>query len=96
MREAVIIAAVRTPTGKFQGPLSALSAVDLGACVVREVVRRALKELGIQMISAYSPQSRGRSERTFSAWTDRTVEEYKREYKRRYKEWMAVSLPVGR
>jgi acetyl-CoA C-acetyltransferase len=41
MREAVIITAVRTPIGKFQGSLSALSAVDLGACVVREVVRRA-------------------------------------------------------
>jgi len=41
MREAVIIAAVRTPIGKFQGSLSALSAVELGACVVREVVRRA-------------------------------------------------------
>ena len=41
MREAVIIAAVRTPTGKFQGALSLFSAVDLGACVVREAVRRA-------------------------------------------------------
>src|SRR5579875_1257497 len=41
MREAVIIAAVRTPIGKFQGSLSPLSAVELGACVVREAVRRA-------------------------------------------------------
>jgi acetyl-CoA C-acetyltransferase len=41
MRQAVIIAAVRTPIGKFQGSLSSFSAVDLGACVVREVVRRA-------------------------------------------------------
>ncbi len=41
MREAVIIAAVRTPVGKFQGSLSPFSAVDMGACVVREVVRRA-------------------------------------------------------
>jgi acetyl-CoA C-acetyltransferase len=41
MREAVIIAAVRTPTGKLQGALSTFSAVDLGAVVVREVVRRA-------------------------------------------------------
>ncbi|MCL5006475.1 MAG: acetyl-CoA C-acetyltransferase [Acidobacteria bacterium] len=41
MREAVIIAAVRTAVGKFQGSLSPLSAVDLGACAVREVVRRA-------------------------------------------------------
>src|SRR5690348_10711709 len=41
MQEAVIIAAVRTPIGKFQGSLSALSAVELGACVVREAVRRA-------------------------------------------------------
>ena len=41
MREAAIIAAVRTPIGKFQGSLSPLSAVDLGAGVVREAVRRA-------------------------------------------------------
>jgi len=41
MREAVIIAAVRTAIGKFQGSLSPFSAVDLGAGVVREVVRRA-------------------------------------------------------
>jgi acetyl-CoA C-acetyltransferase len=41
MREAVIIAAVRTAIGKFQGSLSPLSAVDLGASVVREAVRRA-------------------------------------------------------
>jgi acetyl-CoA C-acetyltransferase len=41
MREAVILAAVRTAIGKFQGSLSPFSAVALGACVVREVVRRA-------------------------------------------------------
>ena len=31
-------------------------------------VGRALKELGIQMIPAYSPQARGRSERSFGTW----------------------------
>ena len=36
-----MIAAVRTAVGKFQGSLSSLSAVELGACAVREVVRRA-------------------------------------------------------
>ncbi len=41
MREPVIIAAVRTAIGKFQGSLAPLSAVGLGASVVREVVRRA-------------------------------------------------------
>ncbi|MBC7909970.1 MAG: acetyl-CoA C-acetyltransferase [Pyrinomonadaceae bacterium] len=41
MREAVIISAVRTPTGKFQGALKSFSATDLGAMVVRESVRRA-------------------------------------------------------
>ena len=40
-REAVIISAVRTPTGKFQGSLKDFSATDLGALVVRESVRRA-------------------------------------------------------
>jgi len=41
MREVVIVSAVRTPVGKFQGALSELSAVELGALVVREAVRRA-------------------------------------------------------
>jgi acetyl-CoA C-acetyltransferase len=40
-RESVIISAVRTPTGKFQGALKSFSATDLGAMVVRESVRRA-------------------------------------------------------
>jgi acetyl-CoA C-acetyltransferase len=40
-RESVIISAVRTPTGKFQGALKDFSATDLGAMVVRESVRRA-------------------------------------------------------
>lgn len=40
-REAVIISAVRTPTGKFQGALKDFKATDLGAMVVRESVRRA-------------------------------------------------------
>ncbi len=40
-REAVIISAVRTPTGKFQGTLKSFSAPELGALVVRESVRRA-------------------------------------------------------
>ncbi len=40
-REAVIISATRTPTGKFLGALKGLSATDLGALVVRESVKRA-------------------------------------------------------
>src|SRR2546421_9229724 len=40
-REAVVISAVRTPTGKFQGALKDFKATDLGAMVVRESVRRA-------------------------------------------------------
>ena len=34
-------------------------------------VGRAMKELGIQMIAAYSPQARGRSERSFGTWQGR-------------------------
>jgi acetyl-CoA C-acetyltransferase len=41
IEEAVIIAAVRTPTGKFQGALQNFSAPELGALVVRESVKRA-------------------------------------------------------
>ena len=41
MREAVIISAVRTPTGKFLGALKDFQATELGAMVVREAVSRA-------------------------------------------------------
>ena len=40
-REAVIVSAVRTPTGKFQGALKGFTATQLGSLVVRESVRRA-------------------------------------------------------
>jgi acetyl-CoA C-acetyltransferase len=39
--EVVIASAARTPIGGFQGAFSGLSASDLGAVVVREVVKRA-------------------------------------------------------
>ena len=38
-------------------------------------VGRALQELGIKMIPAYSPQARGRSERGFSTWQGRLPQE---------------------
>jgi acetyl-CoA C-acetyltransferase len=41
MREAVIVSAVRLPTGKFLGTLKDCSAPELGAMVVREAVARA-------------------------------------------------------
>ena len=36
---------------------------------------RALKELGVQTIAAYSPQARGRSERSFGTWQGRLPQE---------------------
>jgi acetyl-CoA C-acetyltransferase len=41
MREAVIVSAARTATGKFLGTLKDMKATDLGAIAVREAVRRA-------------------------------------------------------
>ena len=38
-------------------------------------VGRALRELGIQLIPAYSPQARGRSERSFRTWQGRLPQE---------------------
>ncbi len=38
-------------------------------------VGRALRELGITMIPAYSPQARGRSERSFKTWQGRLPQE---------------------
>src|SRR6185369_6284797 len=39
--DVVIVSAVRTPVGKFQGSLSDFSAPQLGAIAVREAVKRA-------------------------------------------------------
>ena len=41
MPEAVILSAVRTPIGRFQGTLTKYSAPDLGALAVKEAVARA-------------------------------------------------------
>src|SRR5258708_1695117 len=41
MDQPVILSAVRTPIGKFQGGLSSFPATELGAKVVAEAVRRA-------------------------------------------------------
>jgi transposase len=38
-------------------------------------VGRALRDLGVQMIPAYSPQARGRSERNFGTWQGRLPQE---------------------
>ena len=41
MREVVIAEAVRTPIGSFGGALRDVSAVELGALVIKEVLKRA-------------------------------------------------------
>jgi len=41
MKEAVIVSAVRTPQGAFNGSLSEIGGVKLGAIVIEEAVRRA-------------------------------------------------------
>lgn len=41
MKDAVIIGAARTPTGKFQGALKGFTAPELGAIAIKEAVSRA-------------------------------------------------------
>ncbi len=41
MKEAVIVSAVRTPLGSFNGSLAAIGATDLGAIVIEAAVERA-------------------------------------------------------
>jgi acetyl-CoA C-acetyltransferase len=41
MREVVVVSAVRTPIGAFQGALASLSAPRLGAVVIQEALKRA-------------------------------------------------------
>ena len=47
MRDVVILSAVRTPVGKFQGAFAELSAVELGAIAAREAVRKAAIDAAI-------------------------------------------------
>ncbi|MDY6793252.1 MAG: acetyl-CoA C-acetyltransferase [Thermodesulfobacteriota bacterium] len=41
MKDAVIVSAVRTPLGSFNGSLGKIGATDLGALVIKEAIRRA-------------------------------------------------------
>jgi acetyl-CoA C-acetyltransferase len=41
MKEVVIVSAVRTPLGSFNGSLGKIGATDLGAIVIKEAVKRA-------------------------------------------------------
>lgn len=41
-------------------------------------IQRALEELGIELIFAYSPQAKGRIERSFSTWQGRLIPELKK------------------
>ena len=41
MQNAVIVSGARTPVGAFGGSLKALPVVDLGACVIKEALKRA-------------------------------------------------------
>jgi len=41
MREAVIVSAVRTPLGSYNGSLTSVGATQLGALVIEEAIRRA-------------------------------------------------------
>ena len=46
MKEVVIVSAVRTPIGSFNGGLASFSAVELGAAAIAEAVKRAGIEAG--------------------------------------------------
>ena len=41
LRDAVIISAMRTPTGKFQGALKGFTAPELGAIAIKAAVEKA-------------------------------------------------------
>ena len=41
MHEAVIVSAVRTPLGSFNGSLGNIGATDLGAIAIKEALKRA-------------------------------------------------------
>ncbi|HQU92149.1 MAG TPA: hypothetical protein PLK77_07620, partial [Pyrinomonadaceae bacterium] len=44
-KQAVIISAARTPTGKFLGALKGFTAPELGAIAIKEAVKRKKREV---------------------------------------------------
>jgi acetyl-CoA C-acetyltransferase len=51
MRDVVIVSACRTAIGDFAGSLSAVSATDLGALVIREAIRKAgIEDAGVDEV----------------------------------------------
>src|SRR4029453_15262449 len=80
MQEAVIVSAVRTPTGKFLGALKDFTAPELGAMVVAEAVRRAAIEPGLvgecimgTVVGAGLGQNRARQAALRGGLTDRVA-----------------------
>jgi len=58
MREAVIVSGVRTAIGGFGGALKDVSAVKLGALVIKEAMKRAgLKPVVREDVQAFGPES---------------------------------------
>lgn len=58
MKEVVIVSGVRTPVGAFGGSLKALSVVELGSIVMKNVLKRAgLKPVADEKAKAYGPGS---------------------------------------
>ena len=57
MKEAVIVSAVRTPLGSFNGSLKDIGATDLGAIVIEEAIKLTevtLRKSGIKIEKALS------------------------------------------
>src|ERR1035437_7442864 len=73
-REGVFCSLYSDRASHFFQTLKAGEPVDRQALTQ---VGRALRELGIRMIPAYSPQARGRSERSFRSWQGRLPQERK-------------------
>jgi acetyl-CoA C-acetyltransferase len=58
MKEAVIVSGVRTPVGSFGGTLKAVPVVELGTCVMKDVLKRAgLKPVVDAAQNAFSPDT---------------------------------------
>ncbi|KAF0153412.1 MAG: acetyl-CoA C-acetyltransferase [Ignavibacteria bacterium] len=79
MRKTVIVAAKRTPIGSFQGSLSSLSAVELGARVIQDIVETTNLDASIvdeaifgNVISSGLGQAPARQAAIFAGLPDKT------------------------
>ena len=77
--------------GQWTRPVSAIPLEERDTKRTESIIRKALRELNVELILAHSPQAKGRVERNFGTSQDRLVKELRSQTSRRSKTPTATS-----